>query len=140
MDKVTNVSLNVWGDKEEIRVLEECLGDASDFASVQELEQKAVDMVMASKYSVFDIRGMVGGEKFIIFYENSVLMADGCIGRHKINLPDGLITIEDLTSNLEEYAETAGFDDYYNRVLKNWTEDQIRDNHARIFEDVYREV
>lgn len=44
---------------------------------------------------------------------------------------DNIITeddfeLEDMIAELEEYYENAGFADYYNKVLKSMSEEQVR--------------
>lgn len=39
----------------------------------------------------------------------------------------GLLSVGDMREALEQYYEAAGFSDYYNRVLKDTSDDGIRD-------------
>lgn len=41
--------------------------------------------------------------------------------------------IQDVIADIEEYAETAGFAGYYNRVLKNMNEREIIKHYEEIF-------
>ena len=49
------------------------------------------------------------------------------------------MTLEDMIAELEEFYESAGFEDYYERVLKNMSEDKIREYYAETFKEEDRE-
>ncbi len=42
--------------------------------------------------------------------------------------------VEEMTADLEEYYEAAGFEDFYERVLSKMDEDQIRKYYHDTFE------
>ena len=50
------------------------------------------------------------------------------------------MTLEDMIAELEEFYESAGFEDYYERVLKNMSEDKIREYYADTFKEEDREL
>lgn len=43
------------------------------------------------------------------------------------------IEIQDMVAELEEYYECAGFADFYERVLKPMTDDEIREYYRTTF-------
>lgn len=43
-------------------------------------------------------------------------------------------TIEDMIADLEEYYECAGFVDFYERVLKDMSEEQIKKYYEKTFQ------
>ena len=52
------------------------------------------------------------------------------------------MTKEEMTEELEQFYEAAGFVNYYERVLKDKTEDQIKEmyeNHIRNMEEIEKE-
>ena len=52
------------------------------------------------------------------------------------------ISIEDMIEELEEFYETAGFANYYERELKGKTDEQIRkmyENHIKSLEKIEEE-
>lgn len=48
---------------------------------------------------------------------------------------DDSVEIAEMTADLEEYYECAGFAYFYNRVLKGMTDDQIREYHRKTFDE-----
>ena len=50
------------------------------------------------------------------------------------------MTLEDMIAELEEFYESAGFEDYYERVLKNMSEDKIREYYSETFKEEDREL
>lgn len=52
------------------------------------------------------------------------------------------MTIEEMTDELEEFYEAAGFANYYDRVLKDKTEEQIKEmyeNHIKSMDEIEKE-
>ena len=49
---------------------------------------------------------------------------------------DNKISIEEMIEDLIQYYEAAGFDDVYERELKNKTEKEIEELYKQINEDV----
>jgi len=52
------------------------------------------------------------------------------------------MTIEEMTEELEQFYEAAGFANYYERVLKDKTEEQIKEmyeNHIKSMEEIEKE-
>ncbi len=45
------------------------------------------------------------------------------------------LSIDNMVEELEQYYEAAGFTDFYQRELKNKTEDEIRELYRSTFED-----
>ena len=45
------------------------------------------------------------------------------------------MSIEDMIEDLEQYYESAGFSDYYQRELKNKTTDEIRKLYKTTFDE-----
>lgn len=43
------------------------------------------------------------------------------------------MTIEDMKQEISEYLETAGYADYYERVMKNKTEEETLEMYVEIF-------
>ena len=43
------------------------------------------------------------------------------------------LSIEDMIEDLEQYYESAGFSDFYQRELKNKTPDEIRELYRNTF-------
>ena len=41
-------------------------------------------------------------------------------------ITEDVIDVEEMVAELEQYYESAGMKDYYNKVLKDMNEDQIR--------------
>ena len=46
-----------------------------------------------------------------------------------------VMTIEEMIDELEEFYECAGFADFYERVLKNMSEENIRAYYAETFKE-----
>lgn len=46
--------------------------------------------------------------------------------------------IQDMLAELEEYYETAGFADFYERVLKDLSDEQIEEMYLETFQDSER--
>ena len=46
------------------------------------------------------------------------------------------VSVEDMISELEEYYECAGFADFYERVLKDMSEEQIR----KYYDDTFHNI
>lgn len=52
------------------------------------------------------------------------------------------MTIEEMTDELEEFYEAAGFANYYERVLKDKTDEQIKEmyeNHIKSMDEIEKE-
>ena len=45
------------------------------------------------------------------------------------------IEIKDMIVQLEQYYESVGFSDYYNKVLKDMSKEQIKEQYNKIFEE-----
>ena len=45
------------------------------------------------------------------------------------------LTVDEMTEALAQYYEAAGFEDFYNRVLKGKSEDEIRQMYLKTFSD-----
>ena len=45
------------------------------------------------------------------------------------------MSIEDMIEDLEQYYESAGFSDFYQRELKNKTPDEIRELYRTTFDE-----
>ncbi len=43
------------------------------------------------------------------------------------------IEIKDMIVQLEQYYESAGFSDYYNKVLKDMSNEQIKEQYNKTF-------
>ena len=50
------------------------------------------------------------------------------------------MNLDDMIAELEEFYECAGFEDYYERVLKNMSEEKIRAYYAETFKEEDREL
>lgn len=151
IETIKNITIQVFGDEEETTAIAAVLNSAITdedievneiisinaslcIPDIQALEKIAVDMASAAKYSRFDIFGSTEEDTFTISYEFSVLKAYGCYGSHIIPLPEGLFTLEDLISDIEMWTKSVGVDNYYDLILKNMTEEEIRKHHAALFE------
>ena len=44
--------------------------------------------------------------------------------------------IQDMLAEIEEYYETAGFADFYERVLKDLSDEQIEEMYHETFQDI----
>ena len=50
-----------------------------------------------------------------------------------VTMTDDSVEIAEMTADLEEYYECAGFADFHNKVLKDMSDDQIRAYHKTTF-------
>ena len=57
------------------------------------------------------------------------------IGETDIDYKQEDMSIEDMIEDLEQYYESAGFSDFYQRELKNKTPDEIRELYRTTFDE-----
>ena len=157
MSIVRDIEITIWGSKDEINEISAVIQKAVTDVAIEnkqtiriessscinkpgDLGRIAVDMVSANQSVWFDIEATASGMPLKFSYENSILRMVRHGKAFKITLPEELIPLINLISDLEDYYESAGFADFYNRVLQKMSEEEIRDYHKRTFEEGFENI
>ncbi len=151
MSIAKEIVINICGDTDKLGIIAYAIGkkvtdvtvraeqtirieNSSCIRSTDDLCDMAISIISVAADVWFDIQSVISDVRVRLYYEYSVLRMERLGDFVNVPIPEGLISINNLVDDLETFYETAGFADYYDRVLSDMSDEEIREFHKLTFE------